>query len=84
MKNGFCLCLVCEGRECRETAAYFADKVASIDVIGMEKVPFERVLGTDIGLALQKFHETKGSVKFHMTRVVSEFKVCWVLISSLF
>jgi hypothetical protein len=29
-------------------------KLASIDVIGMEEVPFERVLGKEIGAALQK------------------------------
>ena len=29
-------------------------KLASIDVIGMEEVPFERILGKEIGAALQK------------------------------
>jgi nitrite reductase/ring-hydroxylating ferredoxin subunit len=32
-----------------ETAAVLFDKVASVDVIGMEKTPFERVLGPEIG-----------------------------------
>lgn len=57
-----------------ETAAFFVDKAASIDVIGLEKVPFERILGAEIGLALQRFHESKGVVRFHMMRVVSEFE----------
>lgn len=28
----------------------------SVVVLGMEKVPFERVLGTEVGAALQKVH----------------------------
>ena len=35
-------------------AAISKRKLASIDVIGMEEVPFERVLGKEIGAALQK------------------------------
>ncbi len=57
-----------------ETAAVLFDKVASVDVIGMEKTPFERVLGAEVGAALQRFHEEKGKIRFHLTRVVSEFQ----------
>lgn len=37
----------------------------TVTVIGMEKVPLERVLGEDVGAGLQKFIESKG-VKFRM------------------
>jgi len=56
-----------------EAASCIAKKVKSLTVIGMEKVPFERVLGLQIGAALQKLHEKKG-VKFKMERVVKEFQ----------
>lgn len=39
-------------------------KLKAIHVIGMTSVPFEPVLGTKIGAALKKFHESKGVV-FH-------------------
>ncbi|KIP10452.1 hypothetical protein PHLGIDRAFT_33845 [Phlebiopsis gigantea 11061_1 CR5-6] len=44
--------------------------LASIDVIGMESVPFEPVLGKQVGAALKKFHESKG-VRFHMQSSVA-------------
>ncbi|KAH7339741.1 flavoprotein [Rhizoctonia solani] len=40
-------------------------KLASLDVIGMEEVPFERVLGKQVGAGLMKYHTNQG-VKFHM------------------
>ncbi|KAL4062236.1 hypothetical protein V8B97DRAFT_1947463 [Scleroderma yunnanense] len=40
-------------------------KLASIDVIGIEEVPFQSVLGKEIGTGLKKYHESQG-VKFHM------------------
>ncbi|KAF5342112.1 hypothetical protein D9611_001598 [Ephemerocybe angulata] len=46
-------------------AAMSKRKLASIDVIGMEEVPFQNILGKEIGAALQKYHESQG-VKFHM------------------
>ncbi|KAF8907349.1 flavoprotein [Gymnopilus junonius] len=46
-------------------------KLASIDVIGMEEVPFEAVLGKEIGAGIQKFHESKG-VKFHLSSKVDK------------
>ncbi|KAL0572324.1 Apoptosis-inducing factor 1 [Marasmius crinis-equi] len=45
-------------------AALSKKKLASIDVIGMEEVPFEMVLGKD-------FHESQG-VKFHMKNQVEK------------
>ena len=46
-------------------------KLASIDVVGMEETPFERILGKQVGAALQKFHESQG-VKFHMKSKVDK------------
>jgi NADPH-dependent 2,4-dienoyl-CoA reductase/sulfur reductase-like enzyme len=47
-----------------EISAVMASK-ANVSVIGMEKVPFERVLGEKIGAVFQKLHEKSG-VKFYM------------------
>nr|GAT61004.1 predicted protein [Mycena chlorophos] len=46
-------------------AAVSKRKLASIDVIGMDEVPFENVLGREVGAALLKYHESQG-VKFHL------------------
>jgi hypothetical protein len=37
-------------------------KQAHVTVIGMEKVPFERVLGKQVGTAMQELHEKSGVV----------------------
>ena len=55
-----------------EAAAFLVSKVKSLTVIGMEKVPFERVLGERVGRVLQELHESKG-VKFKMGATVKEF-----------
>ncbi|EKM58472.1 uncharacterized protein PHACADRAFT_252817 [Phanerochaete carnosa HHB-10118-sp] len=61
-----------EGKNFMELVAAVSKRnLASIDVIGMESAPFEAVLGTEVGKALQKFHESKG-VKFHMKSSVSK------------
>jgi len=57
-----------------EAAAILVPKCSSLTVVGMEAVPFERVLGNKIGLALQKLHESKG-VKFTMGVVIKDFEV---------
>jgi len=44
-----------------------------VTVIGMESVPFERVLGKDIGYIMQKFHEAN-DVNFIMDASCKEFK----------
>ncbi len=49
-------------------------KIGTVHVIGMEAVPFERVLGAEVGAAMQKVHEAKGKIAFHMKRTVKEFK----------
>lgn len=46
-------------------------KLASIDVIGMEEVPFEGVLGKEVGAGLKKYFESQG-VKFHMKTKVEK------------
>ncbi|KZT56682.1 flavo protein [Calocera cornea HHB12733] len=46
-------------------AVVMKNEPASLHVIGMETVPFERVLGKEIGAALLKFFEKNG-VTFHM------------------
>ncbi|RIA86180.1 hypothetical protein C1645_714583 [Glomus cerebriforme] len=51
-----------------EVAAISAKK-ANVSVIGMEKVPFERVLGEKIGAVFQRLHEDAG-VKFYLEAVV--------------
>ncbi|PCH42677.1 hypothetical protein WOLCODRAFT_163963 [Wolfiporia cocos MD-104 SS10] len=46
-------------------------KLASIDVVGQEEVPFESVLGKQVGAGLMKFHKSKG-VNFHMQAQASK------------
>jgi len=46
-------------------AVVMKNEPASLHVIGMETVPFERILGAEIGGALMKFFEKNG-VTFHM------------------
>lgn len=55
-----------------ELASLVAKKAKSVVVVGMETVPFERVLGVDIGVTLQNLHE-KNNVSFRMKRTVKEF-----------
>ena len=55
-----------------EAASVLTKVATSVTVIGMEEVPFERVLGVKVGTAMQKLHEEKG-VKFFMKAVVDQF-----------
>ncbi|KAL7752933.1 Apoptosis-inducing factor 1 [Sorochytrium milnesiophthora] len=48
-------------------------KLAKLTVVGMEKVPFQRVLGERVGAALQKMHE-KNKVSFRMNAEVARFE----------
>lgn len=45
-----------------EVAAFFAGKAKSLTVVGMERVPFERVLGHEVGGAYQALHSSKGNL----------------------
>lgn len=47
-------------------------KLASIDVVSMDKVPFERILGEQVGRGLQTYHEKNG-VKFHLGAKIDKF-----------
>lgn len=46
--------------------------IEKIVVVGMEKVPFERVLGEQVGGALQKLSESKG-IEFRMQAVLKRY-----------
>lgn len=57
-----------------EAAACLRGKknIEKIVVVGMEKVPFERVLGAEVGAALQKLHESKG-IEFRMESFLDKY-----------
>ncbi|KAL6057543.1 Apoptosis-inducing factor 3 [Balamuthia mandrillaris] len=55
-----------------EVASCIVSKARSVTVVGMETVPFERVLGAEVGAALQRLHEEKGVV-FLTRRKLKEF-----------
>jgi len=57
-----------------ETASCIVKQCKSVTVLGMEKTPFERVLGVQVGAALRKFHEKNG-IQFKMEAVAKEFIV---------
>jgi NADPH-dependent 2,4-dienoyl-CoA reductase/sulfur reductase-like enzyme len=56
-----------------EAAAALAKRAASIDVIGMEKVAFERVLGLEVGARIQQLHATNG-IRFHCERTLKSIE----------
>ncbi|XP_043910294.1 apoptosis-inducing factor 3-like isoform X2 [Protopterus annectens] len=56
-----------------EVAAYLSDKAASVCVVGSSKVPFQAVLGSDIGSTVMKMLEEHG-VKFYMENTIKELK----------
>lgn len=55
-----------------EAAASLRQLEADVTVVGLEAVPFERVMGTEIGLMFQKVHEENG-VQFRLSSGVKEF-----------
>jgi len=57
-----------------EAAACLKGKknIESIIVVGMERVPFERVLGEEVGAAMQRLHESKG-IEFRMGAVLKRY-----------
>lgn len=54
-------------------AALAASKKANVTVVGMDKVPFEAILGPEIGDALRKNHEKQG-IKFKLSAELSHFE----------
>eukprot|EP01130_Rhizamoeba_saxonica_P004526 TRINITY_DN1847_c0_g1_i3.p1 TRINITY_DN1847_c0_g1~~TRINITY_DN1847_c0_g1_i3.p1 ORF type:complete len:349 (+),score=76.57 TRINITY_DN1847_c0_g1_i3:1021-2067(+) len=57
-----------------EVASCITDVCESVSVVGMEMVPFERILGPEVGHILQQWHEVVGNIRFYLNRTVSEFK----------
>jgi len=55
-----------------ETASCLATRAKAVTVIGMERVPFERVLGLEIGTILGELHEKNG-IKMVMGAICEEF-----------
>ncbi|KAL5037947.1 Apoptosis-inducing factor 1 [Batrachochytrium dendrobatidis] len=55
-----------------ESASILA-KHAVVTVIGMEKVPFERVLGADVGKALKRLNDING-IKFELEALVDRYE----------
>lgn len=45
---------------------------SEVDVVGLEQVPFEKILGPVIGRAVQSWHE-KAGIRFHLGRKVDHF-----------
>jgi len=56
-----------------EVACCIVKKSKLVTVVGMESVPFERVLGSAVGSIMQQFHERQG-IKFIMNAVAKEFQ----------
>ncbi|CAE7434153.1 AIFM3 [Symbiodinium natans] len=56
-----------------ELAATLRRRGCEVTVLGMEQVPFERVLGTRLGIVLKDFFESKG-VKFMGGKVAAEIR----------
>lgn len=56
-----------------EVAASLKARGLSVDVVAPEKVPLERVLGSEIGRFVQSIHEGEG-VKFHLGHTSKEIK----------
>jgi NAD(P)H-nitrite reductase large subunit len=65
-----------------EVASSIVKEATSVICIGMEKVAFERVLGAEVGGAIQKLH-VSNKVDFRMEAVVGELKVTDGLVSSV-
>jgi NAD(P)H-nitrite reductase len=53
-----------------EVAASLRARGVEVDVVGLEAVPLERVLGTELGVYVQRLHESKG-VRFHLNETAS-------------
>jgi NADPH-dependent 2,4-dienoyl-CoA reductase/sulfur reductase-like enzyme/nitrite reductase/ring-hydroxylating ferredoxin subunit len=55
-----------------EAAAALRTRRVAVDVVSVEAVPFERVLGPEIGRMVQRMHEEHG-VAFHLGRSVASY-----------
>lgn len=54
-------------------ASLMGGRKAEVSVVGLEKVPFEHILGEKVGLMIQKLHEKNG-VKFFLNESVAGFE----------
>lgn len=55
-----------------EVAAYLADKAKHVTCVDVCDIPFGRILGSRVGLAIQKMHEDNG-IQFELNAGVKEF-----------
>jgi NADPH-dependent 2,4-dienoyl-CoA reductase/sulfur reductase-like enzyme/nitrite reductase/ring-hydroxylating ferredoxin subunit len=55
-----------------ETANSFREKDLEVSVVSMDNVPFENVLGEEIGKLFQKSHENN-NVKFYLNNAIQKF-----------
>ena len=55
-----------------EAAAALRHRKVEVEVISPEKIPFERVLGPELGAMFKALHEENG-VRFHLGRVAATF-----------
>lgn len=55
-----------------EVASSLAQRGCEVTVIGLDKVPFEKILGPEIGKLFQDLHEANG-VKFKLGASIAEF-----------
>ena len=62
-----------------EVAASLRNRGLTVDVVAPEKVPLERVLGTELGSFVQKRHEKEG-VTFHLGRTSKAIEKTQVLL----
>eukprot|EP00127_Corallochytrium_limacisporum_P006079 Clim_evm28s218 gene=Clim_evmTU28s218 len=65
-----------------ESASALHKHAAEVHVIGLEKTPFENILGQTVGASIQKLHEENG-IKFHLSKAVdvihrTDGKICSV------
>ena len=64
-----------------EAAAALRHRKVEVDIVAPEQVPFEQVLGTELGIRLQSIHEQNG-VRFHLGTGASAFDGRSVSLSS--
>jgi nitrite reductase/ring-hydroxylating ferredoxin subunit/thioredoxin reductase len=64
-----------------EVAASLRARGIAVDVVGLEKIPLEKVLGPELGSYVRDLHESKG-VKFHLEQTVASIDKSAVTLKS--